>query len=61
MNKHLYISLKALSYLGLMLTLIPAFCVFYDIMDMQQYKNLILAGTLIWLFTAPFWINRKLK
>jgi len=52
---------KILSYIGLALVVIPPFLVFKDIINLELYKDLLLAGTLIWLFNAPFWINEKKK
>ncbi len=49
--------LKLLSYLGLALTLVPSLLVFYGVIELTAYKWLILAGTLLWFATAPFWIN----
>lgn len=48
----------SLSYIGLSLVLFPPFLVFQDIISLDLYKDLILGGTLIWLFNAPFWINK---
>ncbi|PKA99619.1 hypothetical protein B0O79_3336 [Flavobacteriaceae bacterium MAR_2009_75] len=53
------IALKIISYIGLALTLIPSFLVFANLLELQDYKTLILVGTIIWLFTAPFWINKQ--
>ncbi len=49
--------LKLLSYLGLALTLVPSLLVFYGLIELIAYKWLMLAGTLLWFVTAPFWIN----
>lgn len=51
--------LKVISYLALALCLIPAFLVFGGMLDLTMYKNLLLAGTLLWIVTAPFWVNRS--
>ncbi len=52
---------KILSYIGLTLVAVPPFLVFKEIINLELYKDLLLAGTLIWLFNAPFWINEKKK
>ena len=52
---------KILSYIGLILVVVPPFLVFNKIINLDLYKDLLLAGTLIWLFNAPFWINEKKK
>lgn len=51
--------IKLLSFLGLALTIIPVFFVLNGSIGDDTYKNLMLAGTLIWFFTAPFWIFNK--
>lgn len=50
-------ALKTLSYIGLILTIVPAFLVFMQVLNVDAYKKLTLAGTLIWFVTSPFWIN----
>ena len=51
--------LKTISYLGLILTLSPAFFHFYGIIAFQQHKLFTLLGTVLYLATAPFWMNKK--
>jgi len=53
------ILLKCLSFLGLGFTIVPSFFVFYGIIALDLYKNLMLIGTFLWLLTAPFWINNE--
>ncbi|MEM8968666.1 MAG: hypothetical protein AAGE93_19780 [Bacteroidota bacterium] len=48
-----------LSFLGLALTVIPAFLVYHEAIDFATHKILALIGTLLWLGTAPFWMNKK--
>ncbi len=50
--------IRPISYIGLALTLLPCFFVFSGHLDLDSYKKIILAGTAIWIFTAPFWINK---
>lgn len=50
--------LRLLSLGGLILTLFPSFLVFTGILPFETHKLLALAGTLLWMGTAPFWINR---
>ena len=49
---------KIISFVGLGLTLVPAFLVYQGVIDLDTNKNLMLLGTLIWFSTAPYWINR---
>ena len=51
--------LKILSYIGLLLTIAPAILVFSGILQLQQHYTLMLIGTIVWFFTAPFWMLKK--
>jgi hypothetical protein len=51
--------LKILSFLGLFLTLAPAFFVFFNVIEFETHKLFMLVGTLLWFLTAPFWMNRE--
>ncbi len=53
--------IKIISYLGLGLTIVPAFLVFYQVMTLELYKSMILLGTFVWLVSAPFWIFKKVE
>jgi hypothetical protein len=52
------VSLKLLSWLGLALTLLPSLLVFGGVLSPEAFKTIVLAGSILWLATAPFWINR---
>ncbi len=47
--------LKAISYIGLILTLFPSFLVFSGAIDIDTNKNLMLIGTILWFITAAMW------
>jgi hypothetical protein len=51
--------LKIISFIGLILTLVPSFIVFSGAMTLDMHKWLMLLGTLLWFVTAPFWMNKK--
>ncbi|MEX1241190.1 MAG: hypothetical protein WEB30_15810 [Cyclobacteriaceae bacterium] len=51
--------LKALSVIGLILSLLPALLSFNGVISFEQFKILLLTGTILWFSTAPFWINKK--
>ena len=51
-------NLKALSYIALGLTVIPSFLVFAEKITWQLHADLMLCGTVLWFFTAPFWMKR---
>ena len=52
-------ALKLVSWLGLALTLLPSFFVFTDRLSLETFQAVVLAGSLLWLTTAPFWVNRS--
>jgi len=51
--------LQTISYLGLILTVLPGLLVFTGTMSFGNYKIWVLAGTILWFTTAPFWINKS--
>lgn len=55
------IAIKILSYIGLALTIIPVFFVLNGSMSDETYKSLMLAGTIGWFVTAPFWIFKSVE
>ena len=50
--------LKLISFVGLALTVVPAFLVFAGVMTFDRYTTWMFAGTLLWFFSAPFWMQR---
>ena len=52
---------RMVSYVGLGLTLVPAFFVLTGSLSETTYKTLMLVGTLCWLGSAPFWIFQRQK
>jgi uncharacterized membrane protein len=53
------ILIKILSIAGLVLTLVPAFLVFSQELDLATSKNLMLIGTILWFASAPFAFGKK--
>ena len=51
--------LKIISFAGLGLTIIPSLLVLSGIMDIELNKTLMIAGTVLWFATVPFWINKS--
>jgi len=47
------------SFLGLCLTIIPAFFVFYGAASWNTHSNMMFAGMVLWFVTAPFWLGKK--
>ena len=48
-----------ISFIGLALTIIPSFLVLTGEASMDQNKNFMLIGTILWFGSVPFWINKK--
>ena len=53
--------LKIVSFLGLLMTVSPAFLHFFGIIEFEQHKWITFLGTALYLGTAPFWMNKKKK
>ena len=53
--KHLF---KIVSFVGLGLTVIPAFLVYGGTLPWDAHATLMLVGTLLWFGTAPLWMRR---
>lgn len=51
--KHL---LKAGSFVGLGLTVVPAFLVFSGTLTWHTHAVLMAVGAVVWFTTAPFWM-----
>jgi hypothetical protein len=52
--------LKIVSGAGLILTLLPSFFVFFDMMELAYAHSLMILGTLLWFISVPFWINKEI-
>jgi hypothetical protein len=53
------IILKSVSFIGLVLTLLPSFFVLTGSIDQEMNKNMMMLGTAMWFITVPFWINKR--
>lgn len=51
--------LKIISYLGLLLTIVPSLFVFKGVIDIKAHYNLMIVGMIFWFGTAPFWMKSK--
>jgi hypothetical protein len=49
--------LKIISLIGLLLTVVPSFLVFYDIIVKSTHFILMGIGTLLWFISAPLWMK----
>ncbi|GAB3222736.1 hypothetical protein [Spirosoma arcticum] len=53
--------LKLISGTGLVLTALPGLFVFLGLLSFQSYTQWLLAGSLLWFASAPFWIGKETK
>ncbi|MFZ0428209.1 MAG: hypothetical protein WAO20_08835 [Acidobacteriota bacterium] len=51
--------LKAVSAIGLVLTIVPAFFVFAGAITWDRHAGLMLVGMILWFVTAPFWMKKE--
>lgn len=51
--------LQIISLIGLLLVIVPACMYLADSMDKSRMQTIMLAGTVLWFITAPFWMNKK--
>ena len=51
--------LMTISFLGLLLTVGPSFLVYYGVIDFDTHQTVALIGTVLWIGTAPFWMNQS--
>ncbi len=51
--------LKIISYLGLVLTIVPSLLVFKAVFDTKVHYNLMIVGMVLWFATAPFCMRSK--
>lgn len=52
-------ALRLVSYLGLALTVLPAFFVLAGSLSLPVYYKIINAGMVLWFATAIFWIKAE--
>jgi len=51
--------LKLLSLVGLILSIVPPVMLFLGKMEMDSMKLWMGVGMVVWMVTAPFWINKS--
>ncbi|MBN2287946.1 MAG: hypothetical protein JXQ83_01340 [Candidatus Glassbacteria bacterium] len=47
------------SLLGLGLTVVPSFFVFYQALSWKAHTQLVFAGMLLWFVFAPVWLGKR--
>ena len=50
---------KMISYVGLIVTVVPSMLVFSGMVELETHKVMMLIGMILWFITAPFWMNRQ--
>lgn len=51
--------LMTISYLGLLLTLVPSILVLNGILEIKNHYWLMTVGMVLWFASAPFWMKSK--
>jgi hypothetical protein len=51
--------MPVVSYVGLALVLVPALAYLAGSMEKGTMTNVMLAGTIVWFGSVPFWMGRK--
>ena len=51
--------LPIVSYLGLALVIVPPLAYLAGAMDKSVMSSVMLAGTIVWFASVPFWMNRR--
>jgi len=57
MNSQKKLILQIISFIGLALSIIPAFLLFGGMLAKDTYLQLMIVGMVLWLGTALFWIK----
>ena len=53
------ILMPLISYIGLALTFVPALAYLAGSMEKGAMTSVMLAGTIVWFVSVPFWMDRK--
>lgn len=51
--------LKIVSFIGLVLTVLPSYLVFKNVIEFQVHTLLMFIGMILWFATSPFWMKEK--
>lgn len=51
--------LIVISFIGLVLTIVPSVLVFKQVIAIETHFQLMIAGMFLWFATAPFWMKTK--
>lgn len=50
--------MKLLSFIGLLMSILPSILFFLGEMEMGSMKLWMGIGMVVWMISAPFWINK---
>ena len=53
--------LRTLSFIAILMTIVPSILVFAGRMDLETNKKIMAAGMLLWFAVTPFWMDKKEK
>jgi|GEM_PF-1772293 len=59
MKKNIIIFAKPISWVSLLLIVVPPILYFINSIDAETMGSLLLAGTVIWFFTASLWMKHE--
>ncbi|MCW0481843.1 hypothetical protein [Gaoshiqia sediminis] len=51
--------LIVISFIGLVLTIVPSILVFKQVIAIETHFHLMVAGMFLWFGTSPFWMKTK--
>ena len=51
--------MQIVSFIGLALAFVPSLAYLAGSMEKGAMVNVMLAGTIVWFVTVPFWMDRK--
>jgi hypothetical protein len=52
-------TLKIISLVGLVLTILPSMLVFKGVIELKLHYILMIIGMVLWFGSAPFWMRSK--
>lgn len=55
----LKIALIMISLAGLVLTIVPSVLVFMQEITLDEHKQMMLIGMLMWFLTSPYWLKEQ--
>ncbi len=53
--------LKTLSFIGILMTIVPSILVLKGVMDLETNHVIMAVGMLLWFTATPFWMDKQAK